>query len=274
VGTLRRALATIETTRINRRKGIYTLASDKCSTDERRRLEASARVVLDTCDGSLADCMARHSGRVAALPRFEPTLPRTAQAATGDSAILTELVAYLSGAPLEADEHDRYAEYSASTADDTLLDHCRRALHFHNDGSILGSASARECRIDSIAQSWAVLSSVADAERARLAMQAAQAQLVDEKNRLILLLTPPFDHTIHDPGYIRAYPPGVRENGGQYTHAAAWLGFAHAALGDGEGAHGIFQLLNPILRSQTREEVDRYRLEPYVLAGDVYGSSP
>jgi cyclic beta-1,2-glucan synthetase len=88
------------------------------------------------------------------------------------------------------------------------------------------------------------------------------------------LLTPPFDTTTHDPGYIRAYPPGVRENGGQYTHASTWLGMAYAALGDGEHAERIFRLLNPILRARTREEVAHYRVEPYVLAGDVYGAAP
>jgi cyclic beta-1,2-glucan synthetase len=88
------------------------------------------------------------------------------------------------------------------------------------------------------------------------------------------LLSPPFDHTRHDPGYIRAYPPGVRENGGQYTHAATWLGLAYAALGDGEHAERIFRILNPILRARTRGESEHYRVEPYVLAGDVYGVSP
>jgi cyclic beta-1,2-glucan synthetase len=148
---------------------------------------------------------------------------------------------------------------------------------FHDDGSVLGSAKARECTIDSIAQSWAVLSTVGDeAEggRARVALQAANDRLVREDEQLVLLLDPPFDVTVHDPGYIRAYPPGVRENGGQYTHAATWLGWAYAALGDGENAARIFRILNPILRTQTAESSERYRVEPYVLAGDVYGAPP
>ena len=107
-----------------------------------------------------------------------------------------------------------------------------------------------------------------------LAVRAADEQLVREADRLVLLLWPPFDSTLHDPGYIRAYPPGIRENGGQYTHAATWLGWAHAALGDGERAERIFRLLNPILRARTRDDVDRYRVEPYVLAGDVYSAPP
>jgi cyclic beta-1,2-glucan synthetase len=145
---------------------------------------------------------------------------------------------------------------------------------FHDDGSLLGSAKARECSIDSIAQSWAVLSRGADRERASAAVRAADEQLVVEGDRLVLLLRPPFDRTTHDPGYIRAYPPGIRENGGQYTHAATWLGWAYADLGDGGRAERIFGLLNPVLRTRTGEGADRYLVEPYVLAGDVYGRSP
>jgi cyclic beta-1,2-glucan synthetase len=148
---------------------------------------------------------------------------------------------------------------------------------FHDDGSLLGSATNRECRIDSIAQSWAVLSNGPDVDadaRARLAVRAADDQLVREADRLVLLLWPPFDTTLHDPGYIRAYPPGIRENGGQYTHAATWLGWAHAALGDGESATRIFRLLNPILHAETNADSNRYRVEPYVLAADIYSVSP
>jgi cyclic beta-1,2-glucan synthetase len=148
---------------------------------------------------------------------------------------------------------------------------------FHDDGSLIGSAKNRECRIDSIAQSWAVLSRAPDARpdaRARAAVAAADDQLVREADRLVLLSWPPFDSTVHDPGYIRAYPPGIRENGGQYTHAATWLGWAHAALGDGERATRIFRLLNPILRSETAAASLRYRVEPYVLAADVYSCPP
>ena len=152
---------------------------------------------------------------------------------------------------------------------------------FHDDGSLLGSAKERECRIDSIAQSWAVLSAApgmtdaaTGAGRARLAVRAADEQLVREADKLVLLLAPPFESTRHDPGYIGAYPPGIRENGGQYTHAATWLGWAYADLGDGERAERIFRILNPILRASTREESNHYRVEPYVLAGDVYGAPP
>ena len=145
---------------------------------------------------------------------------------------------------------------------------------FHDDGSLVGSKSESECKIDSLAQSWSVLSGVADGQRAKQAIHSAEEHLVHEQERLVLLLDPPFDVTVHDPGYIRGYPPGVRENGGQYTHAAAWLGFAHAELGDGRSAARIFDLINPILRSQSIEDASRYRTEPYVLTGDVYSRSP
>ena len=151
---------------------------------------------------------------------------------------------------------------------------------FHDDGSLVGSAQSRECRIDSIAQSWAVFSQAQAGdheERAvqmRAAVRAADDELVRGADRLVLLFWPPFDGTLHDPGYIRAYPPGVRENGGQYTHAAAWLGLAHAALGDGERAERIFRLLNPALRVGTEADLARYRVEPYALAADIYSCPP
>jgi cyclic beta-1,2-glucan synthetase len=285
-------------------------------------------------------------------------------AATGDTAILAERVPFLAAEPLRSDEHDRYGEFAVSPQVETILEHCRRALHrattkgvhglplmgdcdwndgmnlvgakgrgesvwlgwflcatmdrfavlceragpgasvdeatewrgrarslraaieasawdgawylraFHDDGSVLGSRTAQECKIDSIAQSWAVLSAATADERARQALRSADEWLVREKERLVLLLQPPFDLTPHDPGYIRSYPPGVRENGGQYTHAATWVGWAYAALGDGHDAARIFRLLNPILRTQTAEEVELYRVEPYVLAADIYGSPP
>ena len=145
---------------------------------------------------------------------------------------------------------------------------------FHDDGSRLGAATNHECRIDSIAQSWAVLSGAADTERASLAVRAADDELVREEERLVLLLWPPFASTAHDPGYIRAYPRGVRENGGQYSHAATWLGWAYTALGEGNRAERIFRLLNPILHARTNDDAARYRVEPYVLAADVYSCAP
>ena len=148
----------------------------------------------------------------------------------------------------------------------------RRA--YFDDGSPLGSVSNTECRIDSIAQSWGVLSGAAEPGRGTRAMSAVEEYLVRRGQELILLFTPPFDRAPVDPGYIKGYPPGVRENGGQYTHAAIWAVMAFAALGDGDKANELFSILNPINRASTRAGVHRYKVEPYVTAGDVYAERP
>ncbi|HYN07744.1 MAG TPA: glucoamylase family protein [Vicinamibacterales bacterium] len=144
----------------------------------------------------------------------------------------------------------------------------RRA--YFDDGTPLGSAQNEECRIDSISQSWAVLSRAAEARRAERAMDALQAHLVRRDAQMVLLLTPPFDQMAHDPGYIKGYVAGVRENGGQYTHAALWALIALARLGRGDAAMEIFHMLNPINHTRTIEGVERYRGEPYAVAADVY----
>ena len=143
-----------------------------------------------------------------------------------------------------------------------------------DDGAILGSAASDECRIDSIAQSWAVLSGAADPARARTAMASMTEHLVRPDAGLALLFTPPFDRTPLDPGYIKGYPPGLRENGGQYSHAAMWAILAHARLGDGDAAHGLFAMLNPINHALTAKDAERYKVEPYVVAADVYSTAP
>ena len=148
----------------------------------------------------------------------------------------------------------------------------RRA--YFDDGTPLGSSQNEACMIDSIAQTWSVLCGAADATRAREALRAVDEHLVRHDERLIRLFTPPFDHSSLDPGYVKGYLPGVRENGGQYTHAAVWVMRAAALLGQGEFAARLMRILNPILHAQDPEGVERYRVEPYVLAGDVYGSSP
>ena len=144
---------------------------------------------------------------------------------------------------------------------------------YFDDGTPLGSAANTECRIDSIAQSWAVLSGAAPAERARTAMASVHRQLVHVDRRLVQLLDPPFDTSRPSPGYIQGYVPGVRENGGQYTHAAVWAGMAFAALGDADRAWEIFRLLAPIHHGDSADAVATYRIEPYVVAGDVYDSA-
>ena len=148
----------------------------------------------------------------------------------------------------------------------------RRA--YFDEGTPLGSAQDAECRIDSIAQSWGIMSGAAEPGRGIRAMAAAEKQLVKRPDGLILLLTPPFDHTEHDPGYIKGYLPGIRENGGQYTHAATWMLIAFAALSDGDKAAELFRMMNPIQRTNSRAAVQRYKVEPYVLAGDIYAEPP
>jgi len=144
----------------------------------------------------------------------------------------------------------------------------RRA--YFDDGTPLGSSTSDDCKIDSIAQSWSVISRAGDHERGRLAMEALNEHLVREDARLIMLLTPPFDNSKHDPGYIQGYLPGVRENGAQYTHAALWAVLATALSGDGDRAMHLYQMVNPVTHALTPEAVAQYKVEPYVVAADVY----
>ncbi len=148
----------------------------------------------------------------------------------------------------------------------------RRA--YFDDGTPLGSAQNDECRIDSIAQSWAVLSGAGDPARARQAMAAVDEQLVRRDGGLILLFTPPFDKGKLHPGYIKGYVPGIRENGGQYTHASTWVVQAAALLGQGDRAKEYFDLLSPVRHTSTPEQVALYHVEPYVVVADIYGEPP
>ncbi len=187
----------------------------------------------------------------------------------------------------------RFADVARMRGDAAFADRCeaesidlRRNLELHgwdgewyrrayfDDGTPLGSATGDECRIDSIAQSWSVLSGAADEPRARSAMDAVDEHLVRRKDGLIQLLDPPFDSSALDPGYIRGYVPGVRENGGQYTHGAIWAAMAFAAMGDGERAWELETMMNPANRARTPEGVATYKVEPYVVAADIYALAP
>jgi cyclic beta-1,2-glucan synthetase len=142
-----------------------------------------------------------------------------------------------------------------------------------DDGKVLGSAANVECKIDSIAQSWSVLSGAGTLERSNTAMESAYKELVEKKGGIIKLLDPPFDSSDLNPGYIKGYVPGVRENGGQYTHAAIWLIMAFAKLGDKKRVWELLKMINPINHAKTNEEVAIYKVEPYVVAADVYAST-
>jgi cyclic beta-1,2-glucan synthetase len=173
-----------------------------------------------------------------------------------DVAVSNELLAL-------ADGYSQAVEHSAWDGE-----WYRRA--YFDDGSPLGSRTSDECKIDSIAQSWSVISGAGDPERSKMAMQSLNKYLVDEEARLLKLLTPPFDKTTHDPGYIQGYLPGVRENGAQYTHAALWAVLATAISRNGDRALELFQMINPITHSDTPAAMDIYKVEPYVVAADVY----
>lgn len=186
--------------------------------------------------------------------------------------ILTEFV------PICNEKHDEdranlYAEY-ASALEKSINENAwdgewyKRA--FFDDGTPLGSIQNDECKIDSISQSWSVISGGGEREKAKKAILSAENYLIDKENRIIKLLTPPFKNSSLEPGYIKRYPAGIRENGGQYTHASIWLGIAEAMLKNVTKAYEIFDMLNPINRSRTDLEVNTYKVEPYVMAADVY----
>ena len=141
---------------------------------------------------------------------------------------------------------------------------------YFDDGTPLGSKESAEAQIDSIAQSWAAISGAADGNRVEKALRSVDERLVLDSEQMILLFTPPFDQSPQDVGYIKGYPPGVRENGGQYTHAAAWVAMAFARQGDGEKAVSLLRMLNPVEHARAEQDYERYKVEPYVMAGDVY----
>jgi len=177
-------------------------------------------------------------------------------------------------------EPDRAADYRAWASD--LVDAVERdgwdgswyRRAYFDDGTPLGTHEAKECRIDAIAQAWATISGQGDPKRAVDALNAVEDLLVSREDGLIRLLTPPFDTMEHDPGYIKGYVPGVRENGGQYTHAAIWVILAYLLQGDGDEALGLLDLVNPVNHAKARDGADRYVVEPYVVAADVYSGEP
>ncbi len=187
----------------------------------------------------------------------------------------------------------RFAKIALMRSDAVFAEHCldqarelRKNIELHawdgqwyrrayfDNGQALGSQSNLECQIDSLPQSWAVISGAGDPDRARMAMAAVDQRLVRRDAGLIQLFDPPFDKSPLDPGYIKGYTPGVRENGGQYTHAAIWTAMAFAQMGDNERAWELFNLLNPVHHGDSPERIATYKVEPYVVAADVYGVAP
>ncbi len=167
----------------------------------------------------------------------------------------------------------RAREYAAAIENSAWDGGWYRRAYF-DDGKAIGSIQNPECQIDAIAQSWSVLSGVGNPEHSRKAMQSALERLVRPEDRLSLLFTPPFDKSPLDPGYIKGYLPGTRENGGQYTHAATWTAWAFASLGEGKTAGELFDMLNPVFQSDSQEKTDTYRVEPYAMCADIYSVAP
>ncbi len=143
---------------------------------------------------------------------------------------------------------------------------------FMDDGNILGSIENDECRIDSIAQSWSIISNAGDNDKKYISMESLENHLVDKENGIVKLLDPPFEKGKIEPGYIKAYLPGVRENGGQYTHASCWVIIAEAMLGFGDKALELYRMITPIEHARTREASKKYKVEPYVIPADIYGA--
>jgi cyclic beta-1,2-glucan synthetase len=148
----------------------------------------------------------------------------------------------------------------------------RRA--FYDDGSSLGSSENLECRIDSLAQTWSAISGAGEHSRIMDAMNSVEKYLIKKSDKMILLFSPPFDKTTSDPGYIKGYVPGIRENGGQYSHAAIWCVYAYTRLNQGQKAVETFSMLNPINHAKNLSEVLKYKVEPYVIAADIYSQEP
>jgi len=190
--------------------------------------------------------------------------------------VLTEWapIAAARGEQRRADAWAAHAETLKAAVEEHGWDGSWYRRAYFDDGTPLGTTGADACAIDSIAQSWSVMSGAARPDRARRAMESVSRHLVRPNDPMALLLTPPFDHTALEPGYIKGYVPGVRENGGQYTHAAAWVAIAFAALGEGDRAAELFAMLNPITHTKTAQGVQQYRVEPYVAVGDVYSEAP
>ncbi len=180
-----------------------------------------------------------------------------------------ELLA-LRGGGAEVKECQARAAELASVIEAQAWDGAWYRRGYFDDGSPLGSRESTEARIDSLPQSWAAISGAGEGERTEQALRSLEENLVLENERMILLFTPPFDQTPKDVGYIKGYPPGVRENGGQYTHAATWAALAFARRGDGDKAVSLLRMLNPVEHAREKEDYERYKVEPYVVAADVY----
>jgi len=261
------------------------LAADEEDRYARYELSARRMPLIDHCERALEQGLTQGSHGLPLIGSgdWNDGMDRVGRGGRGESVWLAWFAAVAAGLMADVDRRlgrDQAAERWATHAR-TLRERAeasgwdggwyRRA--FDDDGHPLGSAENDECRIDSISQSWAAFAE-ADPERVRTALAAASQELLDPDAGLARLLWPPFADTPRDPGYIKAYPPGVRENGGQYSHAAAWLGLAFARAGQADDAMRVFDMLNPIGRATDRAKAEHYRVEPYAVAGDIASAGP
>ncbi|MXP13219.1 cellobiose phosphorylase [Altererythrobacter confluentis] len=244
----------------------------------------SGATLLDHCERALERVACGQNGLpLMGTGDWNDGMDRVGDAGRGESvwlawfaSVCADLLAGLerqSGRLREADFWSEKAAFLLRNAETAGWDGGWYRRAYDDGGHPLGSASEAECRIDSISQSWAAFAG-ADTARVDMALAAARSELIDAEASLARLLWPPFDKGPIDPGYIKAYPPGLRENGGQYSHAAAWLGLALAGRGHGEAALDIFHMICPARRTASRQGADLYRIEPYVTAGDIASAPP
>lgn len=209
---------------------------------------------------------------------------RVGHGGTGESVWLAWFLAFvlrrfapvceMRGEAERAEEYRAWARRLVDAIESTSWDGAWYRRAYFDDGTPLGSRENAECRIDAIAQAWATISGLGDDERSRIALDSVEEKLVRREDGLIALLAPPFDRTEHDPGYIKGYVPGVRENGGQYTHAALWVVLAHLMRGNGDEGAALLDMICPITHALDAEGAARYKVEPYVVAADVYSTEP
>ena len=261
------------------------LAPDEENRYARFEAAGEARPLIDHCERALERALTRgvHGLPLIGGGDWNDGMDRVGHRGLGESvwlawflAVTCDLMADVSrrsGRALSARRWKKEARQLRERTEEAAWDGAWYRRAYYDDGHPLGSADDEECRIDSISQSWAAFAG-ADPERVRQALDAAWNELVSEKDNLVRLLWPPFDKGHRDPGYIKAYPPGIRENGGQYSHAAAWLGMAFALQDEPDKAFAMFNMLNPVRRSDERAKSKHYGLEPYAVAGDIAGCDP
>jgi cyclic beta-1,2-glucan synthetase len=247
---------------------------------------AEKATLFEHCARAIDRCMAvgSHGVPLMGTGDWNDGMNRVGDKGKGESVWLAWFLSIVTGsfAPVAAARGDAVRAEKWTSHSRSIVDACDREAWDGNwylrawfdDGTPLGAAGSDGCAIASLSQTWSVMSGAGNPDRARCAMESLEQELVRRSDKLILLLTPPFDQTSLDPGYVKGYLPGVRENGGQYSHAAVWAIIAFAELGRGDKAGELISILNPVNHSRTLSDVERYFVEPYIAVGDVYSVAP